>query len=169
MYTQCPDCRSVFEISSEHLGAAGGMVRCGVCDTTFNALRRLSETAPVSQADATDDNTSPESGTLTDRPTTDNGAVDDESATEAPVEFADSEETSEVSALVSALLDDAEEELADAEDVADDHSLAAGNETKPTMTMKSQPLLKTRKTSWRTSRPVNMTAILTILRTHART
>ncbi|MFK8031779.1 MAG: DUF3426 domain-containing protein [Gammaproteobacteria bacterium] len=46
MYTQCPDCTSVFEISPEHLGAAGGMVQCGVCDTTFNALRRLTETPP---------------------------------------------------------------------------------------------------------------------------
>ncbi len=55
MYTQCPDCTSVYEISSEHLGAAGGMVRCGVCDTTFNALRRLSETAPLPKPDGTED------------------------------------------------------------------------------------------------------------------
>ncbi|MEM7082253.1 MAG: DUF3426 domain-containing protein [Pseudomonadota bacterium] len=47
MYTQCPECESVFEISPEHLGAASGMVRCGVCGTTFNALRRLSEEAPI--------------------------------------------------------------------------------------------------------------------------
>lgn len=46
MYTQCPDCTSIFQISPEHLGAASGMVRCGVCDSTFNALRRLTEEPP---------------------------------------------------------------------------------------------------------------------------
>lgn len=46
MYTQCPECSSVFEISPGHLGAAGGMVQCGVCNTTFNALRRLTEKPP---------------------------------------------------------------------------------------------------------------------------
>lgn len=47
MYTQCPDCSAVYEISTEELGAASGLVRCGSCDATFSALRRLSATPPT--------------------------------------------------------------------------------------------------------------------------
>lgn len=45
MYTQCPDCATVFRLSAEILRAAQGEVRCGVCSTTFNALENLSEKA----------------------------------------------------------------------------------------------------------------------------
>ena len=45
MYTQCPDCATVFRITAEALRAAQGDVRCGVCSTTFNALENLSELA----------------------------------------------------------------------------------------------------------------------------
>ncbi len=43
MYTQCPDCETVFRISADTLRAAGGNVRCGVCSTSFSALDKLSE------------------------------------------------------------------------------------------------------------------------------
>ena len=43
MYTQCPDCATVFRITAEALRAAQGDVRCGVCSTSFNALENLSE------------------------------------------------------------------------------------------------------------------------------
>ena len=43
MYTQCPDCTTVFRVSADALRAAQGDVRCGVCSTTFNALENLSE------------------------------------------------------------------------------------------------------------------------------
>jgi predicted Zn finger-like uncharacterized protein len=45
VYTQCPDCATVFRVSAEVLRAAQGDVRCGVCSTTFNALENLSEQA----------------------------------------------------------------------------------------------------------------------------
>jgi len=45
VYTQCPDCATVFRITAEALRAAQGDVRCGVCSTTFNALENLSERA----------------------------------------------------------------------------------------------------------------------------
>ena len=45
MYTQCPDCATVFRVTAETLRAAQGDVRCGVCATTFNALENLSEQA----------------------------------------------------------------------------------------------------------------------------
>ncbi len=43
MYTQCPDCATVFRVTADALRAAHGDVRCGVCSTTFNALENLSE------------------------------------------------------------------------------------------------------------------------------
>jgi predicted Zn finger-like uncharacterized protein len=45
VYTQCPDCATVFRITAEALRAASGDVRCGVCATSFNALENLSEQA----------------------------------------------------------------------------------------------------------------------------
>jgi len=47
MYTQCPQCKTVFEISAEHLKAASGDVRCGQCLHIFNALNQLSEDVPA--------------------------------------------------------------------------------------------------------------------------
>ncbi|MEX1994042.1 MAG: DUF3426 domain-containing protein [Steroidobacteraceae bacterium] len=43
MYTQCPDCATVFRVTADALRAAHGNVRCGICSTTFNALEHLSE------------------------------------------------------------------------------------------------------------------------------
>ena len=45
VYTQCPDCATVFRVTAEALRVAQGDVRCGVCSTTFNALENLSEQA----------------------------------------------------------------------------------------------------------------------------
>ena len=59
MYTQCPDCSTVFRVTAEALRIAQGDVRCGVCSTTFNALENLSEKAftalPEGEAPAPDD------------------------------------------------------------------------------------------------------------------
>ena len=54
VYTQCPDCATVFRVTAEALRAAQGDVRCGVCSTTFNALENLSEKAfkPEAETDA---------------------------------------------------------------------------------------------------------------------
>ena len=46
MYTQCPDCSTVFRVTAEALRVAQGRVRCGICSAGFNALDNLSE-APV--------------------------------------------------------------------------------------------------------------------------
>ena len=43
MYTQCPECGTVFRITAAVLRAAQAQVRCGVCDANFNALRFLSD------------------------------------------------------------------------------------------------------------------------------
>ena len=43
MYTQCPDCTTVFRVTTDALRSAQGNVRCGVCATRFNALENLSE------------------------------------------------------------------------------------------------------------------------------
>ena len=59
MYTQCPDCATVFRVTAEALRAAQGDVRCGVCSTTFNALENLSEqafkAAPAAEPATADD------------------------------------------------------------------------------------------------------------------
>ena len=49
MYTQCPECGTIFKVTPEVLRVARGVVRCGVCDSTFNAVHYLSEKpSPVS-------------------------------------------------------------------------------------------------------------------------
>jgi predicted Zn finger-like uncharacterized protein len=41
--TQCPNCDTTFRVTSEILRVAGGQVRCGRCETQFDALERLIE------------------------------------------------------------------------------------------------------------------------------
>ncbi len=41
MYTQCPDCGTVFRVTADVLRVAQGAVRCGICSTGFNALESL--------------------------------------------------------------------------------------------------------------------------------
>jgi predicted Zn finger-like uncharacterized protein len=43
MFTQCPQCETVFRLSADALGAAGGQVRCGRCGEVFDSLKRLAE------------------------------------------------------------------------------------------------------------------------------
>lgn len=44
--TRCPHCRSAFRVTPPQLDAASGIVRCGVCFKTFDAIEHLeSETA----------------------------------------------------------------------------------------------------------------------------
>lgn len=47
MYTQCPQCRTIFEIDEDALQASLGIVRCGQCAERFDALRTLSDTLPA--------------------------------------------------------------------------------------------------------------------------
>ncbi len=46
MYTQCPECQTIFKISSADLAAAHASVRCSHCNALFDALPSLSEQLP---------------------------------------------------------------------------------------------------------------------------
>jgi predicted Zn finger-like uncharacterized protein len=47
MYTQCPECLTVYAIDEDALQASLGIVRCGRCNQRFDALRTLSDTLPT--------------------------------------------------------------------------------------------------------------------------
>ena len=46
MYTQCPQCLTIFQIDEDALQASLGIVQCGRCAQRFDALRTLSNTLP---------------------------------------------------------------------------------------------------------------------------
>lgn len=46
MYTQCPECQTIFEIDEEALQTSLGIVHCGRCFQRFDALRTLSDSLP---------------------------------------------------------------------------------------------------------------------------
>lgn len=46
MYTQCPECLSVFSLDAQTLARAHGHVICGHCDASFNSLATLGEQLP---------------------------------------------------------------------------------------------------------------------------
>lgn len=52
MYTECPDCQSLFRVSAENLRTAMGMVRCTHCSTVFNALTGLRDESDIDPASA---------------------------------------------------------------------------------------------------------------------
>ncbi len=41
MQTTCPECRTTFRVSQDHLGSRRGLVRCGHCNAVFNAYDTL--------------------------------------------------------------------------------------------------------------------------------
>ncbi len=51
MYSQCPECFTVFKISTAELAAAHGSVRCSHCNALFDALPSLSESLPAEPID----------------------------------------------------------------------------------------------------------------------
>ena len=51
MYTQCPECSTVFRVTADTLRAAQGMVRCGICSAGFSALDHLNEQPVARPAD----------------------------------------------------------------------------------------------------------------------
>ncbi|MCU0936203.1 MAG: zinc-ribbon domain-containing protein [Gammaproteobacteria bacterium] len=53
MFTQCPQCGTVFSVSDEQLDAAGGRVRCGACRAPFDALLYLVRRLPAGPARST--------------------------------------------------------------------------------------------------------------------
>lgn len=52
MYTQCPHCDAIFQLTTAQLKAANGEVRCGQCLTVFNALNHLSDDIPTKAAES---------------------------------------------------------------------------------------------------------------------
>jgi len=52
MFTQCPDCQTLFQVTADNLRTAMGMVRCTHCATVFNALSGLREVAEIDTAQA---------------------------------------------------------------------------------------------------------------------
>ena len=46
MYSQCPECLTIFKLTGADLGAAHGSVRCGHCSAVFDALRTIAEQLP---------------------------------------------------------------------------------------------------------------------------
>ncbi|MGA0588404.1 zinc-ribbon and DUF3426 domain-containing protein [Dyella sp. KRB-257] len=46
MYTQCPDCLTVFSLDADALTTASGLVQCGHCDQAFDALACLASQLP---------------------------------------------------------------------------------------------------------------------------
>lgn len=57
MLTQCPGCQTVFRVTSTILRAAHGQVRCGRCNTQFDAIERLLDGEETQALDPASDNT----------------------------------------------------------------------------------------------------------------
>jgi predicted Zn finger-like uncharacterized protein len=55
MFTQCPECQTTFRVSAAMLKAAQGRVRCGRCESVFDALTFLMEQRQASLTSAVDD------------------------------------------------------------------------------------------------------------------
>lgn len=51
MYTQCPQCLTVYRVDDDMLGAARGNVRCADCENVFDALATLAEILPPEPID----------------------------------------------------------------------------------------------------------------------
>jgi predicted Zn finger-like uncharacterized protein len=85
--TQCPNCDTTFRVTSEILRVAQGQVRCGRCDTQFDALERLIEEEEEASAEEADFEAGSEDLRLSE--------PDPEEQTEDWVEFEDLEAQSE--------------------------------------------------------------------------
>lgn len=46
MYTQCPECLTIYKIAADLLAQGRGSARCGHCAATFDVLRSLTDTLP---------------------------------------------------------------------------------------------------------------------------
>lgn len=47
MFTQCPECLTIYTLAPEELARGRGSVRCAHCGAVFDALRSLTETLPA--------------------------------------------------------------------------------------------------------------------------
>lgn len=46
LFTRCPHCETVFRVTTRHLQASGGQVRCGRCHSVFDAFASLTAKPP---------------------------------------------------------------------------------------------------------------------------
>ena len=46
MYSQCPECLTIYKLGAAELSQGHGSVRCGHCAAVFDALRTLTEQLP---------------------------------------------------------------------------------------------------------------------------
>ena len=51
MYTQCPECLTIYKIAADLIGQGHGSARCGHCAATFDVLRSLADGLPVESFD----------------------------------------------------------------------------------------------------------------------
>lgn len=116
MYTQCPSCQTIFEVSAEHLKAANGDVRCGQCLNVFNALNNLSEEIPLQKNESHTEDVFQESGqaSVFDEPSEQAaeeyaGQPAMENQTESPPALIDDGEDPELSEFFSDVIDDTTE------------------------------------------------------------
>ena len=49
MYTQCPECLTIYKVGGAVLAQSHGSVRCGHCTAVFDALRTLVDQLPNEQ------------------------------------------------------------------------------------------------------------------------
>jgi predicted Zn finger-like uncharacterized protein len=118
VYTQCPDCATVFRVTAEALKAAQGDVRCGVCATTFNALENLSE-QPFKPAPAATSPSPDDSMTVEELPGGENIELETASPEPDTEEEPDSESASEESEAPVPVEDDEDRALEFHGDAAD--------------------------------------------------
>jgi len=56
MYTQCPECLTIYKVGATLLAQSHGSVRCGHCNAVFDALRTLADQLPSEQVQRLDVN-----------------------------------------------------------------------------------------------------------------
>jgi len=72
LFTRCPDCDTVFRVTTRHLQASGGHVRCGRCHAVFDAFASLTAKPPGDSRDQSageeSQSASPDSATAVAQP-----------------------------------------------------------------------------------------------------
>ena len=81
MYTQCPECMTIYKVAPDTLAQGHGSVTCGHCTAVFDALRTLTENLPSERTEQLDAHQSagdlPQLTTPVLRPAAPNGTEND--------------------------------------------------------------------------------------------
>jgi predicted Zn finger-like uncharacterized protein len=120
MLTQCPNCDTTFRVTSEILRVAQGQVRCGRCDTQFDALERLIEEDEEEDGQAEEEYADDADLELSEPDLEDEQATEteeeEEDAAEEWVELDDIDAQGEMEDESQALTDPGEDEALEEED-----------------------------------------------------